>query len=67
MGCGTAFQRRGLTRAIMLEGLRRLKRLGGKTAIVCSSGSDEGTTRFYQAVGFKELDRNYTWEKELGR
>lgn len=65
VGCATAYQRRGLTKALMFGGLHKLKELGAKTAIVCSSGSDEAATRFYRSTGFKELDRNYTWEKEL--
>lgn len=65
VGCAEAFQRKGLTRALLLEGLRRLKELGVVTAILCSSGSEEGPTRLYQSVGFKEIARNYTWEKNF--
>ncbi|MBN9387974.1 MAG: N-acetyltransferase [Chloroflexi bacterium] len=65
VGCAAAFQRRGLTRALLLEGLRRLKELGVVTAILCSSGSEEGPTHLYRSVGFKEFARNYSWEKNL--
>jgi mycothiol synthase len=63
VGCHADYQRRGLARAIMLDGLRKLKALGGLMAILCSSGRDAGATRFYQAVGFKQRDRLYTWTK----
>lgn len=65
VGCAAAYQRRGLTRALLLEGLRRLKELGVVRAILCSSGSEAGPTRLYRSVGFKEIARNYSWEKSL--
>jgi ribosomal protein S18 acetylase RimI-like enzyme len=67
VGCHVGHQRRGLTRAVMLDGLRKLKMLGGRTAILCSSGTDAGATGFYQAVGFKQLDRLYSWTKPLNQ
>jgi predicted N-acetyltransferase YhbS len=65
VGCHAGYQRRGLTRAVMLDGLHKLKALDGRMAILCSSGSDAGATGFYQTVGFKQLDRMYTWTKTL--
>lgn len=56
-------QRRGLGKAVLLEGLRRLEELG---AVLATVGSGEPHARaFYIAVGFGEIERCWPWVKEL--
>ncbi len=56
-------QRRGLGTAVLLEGLRRLKKLG---AVLATVGSGEPHARtFYNAIGFGEVDRCWPWVKEV--
>lgn len=61
LGVAAAHQRRGLGRAIMDEGVRRLGLLGAEVACV-QTGIDHTTGRaLYEASGFTELDRDYAW------
>ena len=55
-------QRRGLGKAVMLEGLRRLKRLGADLAFVGSYS--EGAGALYASAGFIDYDLSEPWEKE---
>ena len=55
-------QRRGLGKAVMLEGLRRLQRMGGDLAFVGSYS--EGAGALYSSAGFVEYDLSEPWEKE---
>lgn len=61
VGTAVAFQRRGLGRAVMVEGLRRLAGLEARVACVETGVDEEPARRLYQATGFIELDRNYAW------
>lgn len=65
VGCAPQFRRMGLTRALLLEGLRRLRRLGGRFAHVFAAADEEPAVKLYHSVGFKEVDRILAWEKEL--
>ncbi len=58
------YQRLGLGRACLLEGLRRLQHLGCLLAFVNSE--EEGPQRFYHSVGFDEHDVLRAWDKPLG-
>ncbi len=55
-------QRRGLGKALMFEGLRRMKRLGGNLAFVGSYSEAAGA--LYAAAGFTAYDLSEAWEKE---
>ena len=62
VGTHPAHQRRGLGRAMMCEGLRRLQALRTRTAYVdCDAGGV--ADRLYQAVGFRQCDRLHHWQK----
>ncbi len=63
VGTGPDHQRRGLGRAVMYEGLRRLKRLGAKMAYVGSYSP--GAHALYASAGFTEYDVSEPWVKEL--
>ncbi len=56
-------QRRGVGRAVMSEGLRRLRHLGATTAYVGSRSVEAGA--FYASVGLAEYDLLVPWVKEL--
>lgn len=67
VGCHSAHRRRGLTRALMYEGLRRLQARGTTTANVCSAGTSVPANALYDSAGFVEIDRSYNWEKQLSK
>ena len=49
-------RRRGLTRAVVEEGLQRLRRLGARTALVNAHQGSEVATSLYFSLGFREID-----------
>jgi mycothiol synthase len=61
VGTHPAHQRRGLGKALMLEGLRRLQPLGATLAAVSSYSEEAGA--LYAAVGFSEYDLSEPWTK----
>jgi ribosomal protein S18 acetylase RimI-like enzyme len=61
LGVSAAHRRRGLGRAIMDEGARRLGELGARTAVVQTGFENSPALAMYQAAGFAELDRDYAW------
>jgi len=63
VGTTPEHQRRGLGKAVIYEGLRRLKDLGAEIAFV-GSGSDQASA-FYTSIGFTERDIFEMWEKDL--
>lgn len=54
--------RRGLAKALMLEGLRRLRILGAKVVEV-STGDADAANALYDSIGFTEYYKAYTWKK----
>ena len=54
-----AHQRRGLGKAVMAEGLRRLKRMGATRAYVGSYSDEAG--KLYAAMGFTDFDLSERW------
>ena len=63
VGTAPMHQRRGLGKAVMCEGLRRLKSLGASSAYV-SSYSPEAHA-LYSSAGFTEYDISEPWLKEF--
>jgi mycothiol synthase len=59
VGTHSAFRGKGLGKAVMLEGLRRLKASGMQTAIVYSVGSNQASRKLYESVGFEVYNRSY--------
>ena len=53
--------RKGMGRALIMEGLRRLKEVGAKNAYVESYGDKRQA--FYRSAGFESYDKDYPWEK----
>ncbi len=56
VGCHPEFQRKGLTRALIYEGMRRMQGAGMTTAFVVHESSEENPAAFafYASVGFKQ-------------
>ena len=61
VGTHPAHQRKGLGKAIMAEGLRRVQRLGATLAAVGSYSEAAGA--LYAAVGFTDYDLSEPWVK----
>ena len=55
-------RRKGLARALMFEGLRRLKALGAADVTV-GTGAMEPANRLYESIGFSEEYKGYVWRK----
>jgi ribosomal protein S18 acetylase RimI-like enzyme len=55
VGTMPVYQRRGLGRAVMLDGLRRLQAAGHTSARVCVEHDNLAAVRLYEAVGFEPL------------
>jgi ribosomal protein S18 acetylase RimI-like enzyme len=53
VGCHRDFQRRGLTSALMYEGMRRMRAAGMETAIVCYHADNVSGVPLYHSVGFQ--------------
>jgi GNAT superfamily N-acetyltransferase len=58
-----AHQRRGLGRAVMAEGLRRLKRMGATMAYVGSYSAEAHA--LYEAMGFTDYELSEPWARAL--
>ena len=58
-----AHQRRGLGKAVMIEGLHRLKHMGAKVAFV--SGFSQAANALYFSVMGKEYDLSEPWKREV--
>lgn len=65
VGTAPAYRRQGAGRAVMLEGLRRLRAAGAETAIVYTSGNNRSAVALYESVGFRVYDEEHYYEKPL--
>jgi mycothiol synthase len=63
VGTHPAHRRRGLGKAVMSEGLRRLQALGATVAYV-GVGTGVAANRLYESVGFMDYDVECCWQKE---
>jgi len=63
VGTVPAHRRRGLGKAVMCEGLRRLERMGATMAYVGSYSPEAHA--LYASVGFTEYDLSEPWTKEV--
>ncbi len=55
-------RQRGLAKALMLEGLRRVRALGARLVEV-STGDADAANALYDSIGFTEYYKAYTWKK----
>ena len=63
VGTDPAFQRLGLSRAVLTEGLQRLQSLGAQLAYVNTNGDNVAANPLYESVGFRVVDENHAWVK----
>lgn len=65
VGTHPDFQRKGLGRAVMLEGLRQLKECGMKIAIVSTFEDNVAGIKLYKSTGFQVVNKLGTFEKDV--
>ena len=63
VGTHADHRRRGLSRCVIQEGLRRLLALGATLAYVNSAASDAASNALYAACGFEIIDGESRWER----
>lgn len=63
VGTRPNFRQQGLARAVVLDGLRRLKGHGAHMALVCYEGNNVAAQRLYESVGFRIHSKIYTYTK----
>ena len=67
VGCDPNFRRRGLTRAVILEGMHRLRAAGAESAVVYTAEGNHAAKRLYESCGFRRVFTDRTYVKKLGR
>jgi mycothiol synthase len=65
VGCHPDFQKRGLTKALMLAGLERMRAAGMTSAIVKHELKNEASTALYASVGFKQVTLLSDYQKNV--
>ena len=65
VGTAPAHQRKGLSRALIIEGLRRLHRLGARRAVVQTLISNAPARALYASCGFAYAGTDVAWTKRL--
>jgi len=63
VGTRPTFERRGLARAALLEGLARMKARGAETVLVSTGGTETGAIRLYESVGFEIVNQELTFTR----
>lgn len=65
VGCHSSYRQRGLTKAVMFEGMRRLCQLGATRAFVNSRLGAAAPSALYESVGMHVLDESHAWVKAV--
>jgi mycothiol synthase len=65
VGCHADFQRKGLTKALMYEGMKRMVAGGMETALVGHDSDNEPANKLYASVGFKLHCEFMMYTKEM--
>jgi mycothiol synthase len=63
VGTRAAYRRQGLGKAVVEEGLRRLRSRGARSALVYCSGMNPAAQLLYQSAGFAITDRERAYTK----
>lgn len=63
VGVHPDFQRRGLGKSLLLEGLRRLQSEGMTDASVCANSDNPAAIHLYESAGFQKVKRLLTYRK----
>jgi ribosomal protein S18 acetylase RimI-like enzyme len=64
VGVHPNYQRRGLGKNLLLEGLRRLQSEGMTAASVCAESENPAALGLYESAGFQKIKRLLTFKKE---
>ncbi len=64
VGARPAYRRRGLTRAVLLEGLRRMCSRGMDRVCVSTGEANDPARRLYESVGFRIVNRYHEYIQE---
>lgn len=65
VGTHPDFRRKGLGKAVVVEGLRRLKARGMKQAIVCAEHDNPAARKLYESAGFRAIHKLHTFKKPI--
>jgi ribosomal protein S18 acetylase RimI-like enzyme len=65
VGTRHEFQRLGLGRAALREGMRRMHMLGLREALVLAEAKNTGNLAFYQAAGFRQVNMIRMYKKQI--
>lgn len=65
VGTAKAHLRRGVGKAVISEGLRRLHALGATTAVVQTTIGNDAAIALYRSCGFEVVGHDYAWVKAL--
>lgn len=63
VGALPAYRRQGLTRAALLEGLRRMQALGMQRVCISTGIRNTPARRLYESIGFKSVNQYLDYEK----
>jgi ribosomal protein S18 acetylase RimI-like enzyme len=66
VGCHADFQRMGLTKALLFEGMRRMKAHNLHTAVVNNLVDNPAAAGLYRSVGFTPHQSIYDYKKQIG-
>jgi hypothetical protein len=65
VGTRFAWRGKGLSRAVNLEGVRRLQALGMHTAVIQTADFNLAAQATYRSCGYELVDRDHWWAKRL--
>ncbi len=65
IGTAPRYREKGLARAIVLEGLWRLKSRGIEDAVLGVAGSNEVARKLYESIGYRTIYKMYDYVKVL--
>jgi mycothiol synthase len=63
VGCHEEFRQRGLTKALMLEGMKRMINAGMTTALVGNKIGNEAASRLYESLGLQKFSESLEYTK----
>jgi mycothiol synthase len=65
VGCHKEFRRQGLTKALMLEGMKRMIEADMETALVGNKIDNEAASRLYDSIGLKKFSESLEYSKDM--